>query len=315
VIAITTSEASRPRVVAPPGWSIGSTTGVPPGGETTVRVTRVPVGRDDTLESVAAREGARLAAELSGYQEESLERRATSAGEVLVRVYSTNGDEGLRRGLQVLAPTGAMATFEADSADGVLDSVAEAVAAFAFGAPRGLSGAYSVEELTALAELAGASSFPGTGRHVFESERERSAALRSLLARGTLRPDGDGRPAMEPLDERTIQTALAPDAVIDVERDGERCLVYVGPALAVAHSAGEQGVHLLEPLPTVLLRGTLRALAGIDARATGAGAPGRARLTRGGSAVGDVQWAAGEPAAELAARLDALAGSASGGSG
>ncbi len=314
MISVTTAEASRPRVVAPPGWTIGSTEVVSPGGETAVRVIRLDVGPEDTLEALAEREGARLAGELPGYQQESLERRETSAGEVLVRAYSSNGRAELRHGLQVIASSGAMATLDATAAaNGVLDSVVEAVAAFAFGAPRGLSGAFSVEELTALAELAGAPAFPGTGEHGFESERERAAALRGLLARGTLRPDGAGRPVLEPLDERTVQTALSPNAVVDLERDGQRCLVYVGAELSVAHSAGGQGVHMLEPLPTVLLGRTLRALAGLGAGGTVS--PGRVRVIRSSEPDGEAQWGAGEPASEVSARLNALAATASGGAG
>ena len=132
------------------------------------RVIRLDVGPEDTLEALAEHEGARLAGELPGYQQESLERRETSAGEVLVRAYSSNGRAELRHGLQVIASSGAMATLDAAAAaNSVLDSVVEAVAAFAFGAPRGLSGAYGVEELTALAELAGASLFSGTGDYAF----------------------------------------------------------------------------------------------------------------------------------------------------
>jgi hypothetical protein len=307
VISITTAEASRPRVVAPPGWTIGSTEVVSPSGGTTVVITRLPRGPGDSLEARAEREGARLAAELPGYRQESLERRETPAGEVLVRTYSLQRAGEPSRQVQILAASGASATLDAAAADSELDAAVDAVADFAFGAPRGLSGSYSVEELTALAELAGAAVFPGTGEHAFESERERGAALRALLARGTLRPGADGRMALEPLDERTVETALRPKAVVDVERgEDERCLVYVGAELVVAHSAGGQGVHQLEPLPVVLLGTTLRALAGLGGAAE-AGSPGRARVVRESRRDGEVSWGAGEPAAEVAARLEALA--------
>ena len=118
---------------------------------------------------------------------------------------------------------------------------------------------------------------------------------------------------MEPLDERTVQTALSPNAVVDIERDGQRCLVYVGAELSVAHSAGGQGVHMLEPLPTVLLGRTLRALAGLGTGVTVSA--GHVRVIRGSEQDGDARWGAGEPASDVSARLDALAAAASGGAG
>jgi hypothetical protein len=310
VISISIAEAARPRAVAPPGWSIGAVEVVAPGGRGRVVVTRLPVDRGDSIESLAEREGARLASELPGYRQESLERRETPDGEVVVRTYSSDGEP--KRAIQLLAASGASASLDGVATDGLLDAAVEAVAAFSFGAPRGLSGAYAVEELTALAELAGAASFPGTGGHAFESERERGAAVRGLLARGTLRPAAGGRPVLEPLDERTIQAALRPQAVVEVERGSERCLIYVREGLAVAHSAGAQGVHVLEPVPAVLLGATLRTLAGLRSGARETSAQGRARIIGEENEGREVAWGAGEPAAALGDRLQALAAAVNG---
>jgi hypothetical protein len=315
MIAVSTAEAARPRVVAPPGWTVSATELVPPGGTAPVSVRRLPGGPGATLDELAETERARLAAELPGFAEDSLERRSTRRGEVLVRSYSWEANGSRRRGRQLIGAGGAAATFdEGMLPDAALDNLAQAIAGFAFHAPDGVSGTYSVEELTALAELAGADSFPGTGPHRFESDRERAAALRALLARGTLRPGDQGAPRMEPLDERTVRTALQPDVALDVRVGPRRCAVYVGGELAVAHSAGAQGVHKLEPLPTALLGGALRAICGLAGGATAAASDGRVAVL-GGADVAEVTWSAGDDAGEVAGRLDALAAALRGASG
>ena len=264
MISISFAEAARPRLVAPPGWAVSAARLLAPGGGPAIELVPLALEAEETLSSSAARAGDQLARELPGYEEYSLEERRTRAGTVLVRSYGWDEAGRPRRGFQLFGPGGVLATLP-ESEESRLAEVAEVVGAFAFAAPHGLSGAFSVEELTALAEEQGAGSFPGTGDHAFASERERAAARRALLARGTLQAGSNGKAALGPLDERTVATALRPNAVIQIEVSppggaAERCLIYAGGSVSVAHSAGAEGVHRLEAVPTALLQTVLRAL-------------------------------------------------------
>src|SRR3954468_23511454 len=79
---------------------------------------------------------------------------------------------------------------------------------------------YSVEELTAIAELAGLGSFPGTGEHVLEQPRERQAARRALVARGTVSAGPGGALAFEQAERALLGCALRPGAVLSVAHGG-----------------------------------------------------------------------------------------------
>ena len=239
MISISFAEAARPRLVAPPGWAVSAARLLAPGGGPVIELVPLALDGGETLSSAAARAGDELARELPGYREHSLEERETRGGTVLVRSYGFEAAGQSRRGVQIFGPGGVLATLS-EPDESRLAEVAEVVGAFAFAAPHGLSGAFSVEELTALAEEQGASSFPGTGEHAFASERERAAARRALLARGTLQAGSNGKAGLGPLDERTVATALRPNAVIRIEVSqpggaAERCLIYTGGSVSGAH--------------------------------------------------------------------------------
>jgi hypothetical protein len=73
-------------------------------------------------------------------------------------------------------------------------------------------------------------------------------------------------------------------------------------------------VHVLEPLPTVLLGSTLHALAGLAPGAAPTTSAGSARVIRGSTPGAQAEWGAGDSATDVAARLDELTVAASGSS-
>jgi hypothetical protein len=116
---------------------------------------------------------------------------------------------------------------------------------------------YGVDELTAVAEIVGASAFPGVGEAPFSelSGEGRDAALRSarrsLLAHGVLTIDDDGVLQIPPPHSELFRVAFAPALVMNAEhrrRDSiETRAYYALPEVAVEHSVAVGGVHRLEP--------------------------------------------------------------------
>ena len=136
---------------------------------------------------------------------------------------------------------------------------------------------YSVEELSAIAELAGLGSFPGTGEHLLEQPRERQAARRALVARGTVGAGPDGTLAIEPGERALLGCALRPGAVLSVAhaRGGAvtTSLVYVTRELSVLHAEEADGVHRLAAFPTAMLPRRVAALAHLSSRDSTGGEP------------------------------------------
>jgi len=110
---------------------------------------------------------------------------------------------------------------------------------------------YSVEELTALAELHGARRFPGV-QYTFSDSAARLGAHRALTARGTLRP-GDGALSLDPLDKWLIDLALTPAATVTIDHQNDavssRSTLFVGSA-CLLHTPLVAGVHRLTAVPT-----------------------------------------------------------------
>ena len=137
---------------------------------------------------------------------------------------------------------------------------------------------YSTAELTALAEVAGGTSFPGTGEHTFASPEVREAAERALVARGTIRGvDGEGRAHLDPVEARLVNISMRPETVISVEhRDAAgtgRMLLYITADGAVAHHASDSGIHRLESVPPSLVGATVGRFTGIEERTPAPDAP------------------------------------------
>lgn len=128
---------------------------------------------------------------------------------------------------------------------------------------------YSVEELTALAELHGAPGFPGV-EHAFPNSSARLSAHRALTARGTLRPGGDGVYGLDPLDLRLIGLALAPLSTVTVDYQGDvgsiRRTLYVGSEVSLLRTPTIAGVHRLTAVPTTRLGALLGELTQLHER-------------------------------------------------
>ena len=123
---------------------------------------------------------------------------------------------------------------------------------------------YGADELLAVAELLGASAFPGVDeRAVGTSDEARDASLRSarrsLLARGVLEIDDDGVLRITPPHALLFRVALAPAAVVSAEyrRRGriEGCSYYLLPDVSVEHSAAIGNVHRLDSMETTAVLG------------------------------------------------------------
>jgi hypothetical protein len=157
---------------------------------------------------------------------------------------------------------------------------------------------YSVDELAAVAELAGLRSFPGTGGGRLAGERERLAARRALAARGTVRETADGRLGVGPAEWQLLGPALAPTAALDVEfrADGvlRRALVSWTRSTSVAQTVVRTGVVRFTGFPSPLLEGWISVFTGLD-RSDQHGA-GTVRVLRRGEhrIVGhELRWHAG----------------------
>src|SRR4051794_2536628 len=136
---------------------------------------------------------------------------------------------------------------------------------------------YSVEELSAIAELAGLGSFPGTGEHLLEQPRERQAARRALVARGTVSAAPQGTLAIAPGERALLGCALRPGAVLSVSRArggaADTALVYVTRQLSVLHAEEADGIHRLAAFPTAMLPRRVAALAELSERHRAGGDP------------------------------------------
>jgi len=119
-----------------------------------------------------------------------------------------------------------------------------------------LARTYSVEELTALAEIAGRPAFPAT-RHVFGSDAERTVARRALLARGTLELDGPDRLRLADSEARLILTPLRAAAAIAVEWRSAGAAqtfgIHLAANVSVLHEPAAGGLHRLTPVLTPLV--------------------------------------------------------------
>jgi hypothetical protein len=106
---------------------------------------------------------------------------------------------------------------------------------------------YGADDLSAIAELFGAPSFPGVEG---SGEAALRSARRSLLARGVLEIDDEAMLRVLPPHSILFRIALAPAAVVNAElRRGdsvETRSYYALPSVAVEHSVAIGRVHRLE---------------------------------------------------------------------
>jgi hypothetical protein len=119
---------------------------------------------------------------------------------------------------------------------------------------------YSVDELTAVAQLFGSPDFPGVGGEAFaeHSDSAREAALqsarRSLLARGVIGVAEDGQARMTGAHAALFGIALAPSVVCTAQHRvrgaAETRLYYARSDLSVEHSAVLGNVYRLRRVPT-----------------------------------------------------------------
>ena len=261
-----------PVSVAPPqGWAVSSTTltGLP--GDAKLVLERQKLDSEAAVDDLAAEHDHLLAGRIDGYVSQPLTTVASPTGRVLARRFQGETGSG---GYQVYAAgagVGAVATVTADElSDDDLHRIAQLLSTSVTPLAPTWARTYSVEELTALAELAGSKSFPGTGEYVLQNG-QRASARRALLARGTLaKPTADGRTPIDAVDARLVTTGLYPDAVITVvvRRAGreEQLLVYAAPGLSVAHRASPDGVHRLEGVPTAWVGAVVSRFARVEDR-------------------------------------------------
>jgi hypothetical protein len=124
---------------------------------------------------------------------------------------------------------------------------------------------YAADELLAVAELLGASAFPGLDEKAVggASDEARDASLRSarrsLLARGVLEIDDEGMLRITPPHGLLFRVALAPAAVVTAEYRPrgriEGRAYYMLPDVSVEHSAVVGNVHRLASLETASVLG------------------------------------------------------------
>jgi hypothetical protein len=118
-----------------------------------------------------------------------------------------------------------------------------------------MSGCYSAEELTAVAQVFGGPSFPDVDEAVFSGldadarEAAVRSARRSLLARGVVEIDDEGMLHVTPPHSVLFRVALAPAAIVNAELrrpdSVETRSYYALPAVAVEHSSEIGHIHRL----------------------------------------------------------------------
>ena len=268
------AEAGRPGILPPPGWTASGAELIASDGAASLVVAPLPT-EQESMDELAERERARLAATLPGFEAEAPRVVGDPAGEVVILPYSWQEDDGARHtDVRILASTGVAGTLSlhAPVPAQTVDAVASLVAVFGFDASGPLVRQYSTPELAALTELFGKPSFPGTGDFTLPSEPARLDARRALLARDILKVLGPGRFAMGPVDHALMSVALTANAVARVAhrrgRAEQRSQIYVGSELAVSHSSIPIGVHRLEPLPVGNLSHALAMLGELADRPT-----------------------------------------------
>ena len=131
---------------------------------------------------------------------------------------------------------------------------------------------FTVDELAALAELAGAPSFPGTGEHTLDDPARREAR-RALVRRGTVVGDGNGGIAIEPAQRAMLGCALGANAVLSVRRDGDVSLLHVRPSLTLEQRAAGAGRQRLVAFPTPMLPRRVATITGLAGATPGVGDP------------------------------------------
>ena len=269
-------------VVVPDGWRLASLQLDDPSGQATLDVT-VAAADGAGLDEFAAARAEEMANRLNDYASEAMHRPDLPGGEVLAHPFSWQPDVGPRlaqtalyRLVGGLAYVAVLTAAQAPTNEELV-RLAELVARLDV-THGDVVRDYSTAELTALAEIAGGTSFPGTGEHAFASPEARDAAERALVARGTIRGvDGEGRAHLDPVEARLVSVAMHPDMVISVEHRNAggtgRMLLYVTPGGAVAHHASESGIHRLESVPPSLVGAMVGRFTGIVERTAATDAP------------------------------------------
>jgi hypothetical protein len=137
------------------------------------------------------------------------------------------------------------------------------------------SDTFAVEELTVLAELFGASRFPGVPDvHAGLPQQAREAALRSawrgLVARGVVEAAANGGPALAGHYLDLVAVPLTAELVVAVERrDREQTYVrhfYAQPTTSVEHSLATTGIHRLTLFPTTELAARILEFSALEKR-------------------------------------------------
>jgi hypothetical protein len=267
-------------VAMPGSWSVASIELVDPGRAWISVAATVADG--ETLEAIATRHEAGLRGRLPGYQ--AGETQSVDDGAMAIRRYRWQADgapETLEQAT-IYRLAGevmyvAMLSGPAAASPEAVEAARQIVGSLSASSADVVRN-YSVDELTALAELGGRPSFPGTGGHVFADDAARTAARAALLARGSiLGVDNERRTFLAPTDARLVATVLQSKAVIDVEhhrgRSAERVLIHIGPHESVTQVAGAAGVHRFESVPTVAVADWVALMTEIGMRSTPAGEP------------------------------------------
>jgi hypothetical protein len=246
-------------VSAPRGWTTERLVLADPSGAVRLAVTIEASAAPDGAAVAAARADA-MSTAFPGYREEALRTLAVGPTEVVVRRYSWAAEDQPRAtNAQLYRAGGGRAIIGTLGSLTDLPEAAEQIAARLLAGlelredPGVRSFGYTTSELTALAELLGAGVFPGTGEHRFATAAERSEARRALMARGSVRQDAEGRPAISAAERPLLEIALRPRAAFSAERrrDGreEQRVFYAARTMSVAHVEAA-GVHWLTVFPT-----------------------------------------------------------------
>lgn len=135
-----------------------------------------------------------------------------------------------------------------------------------------LAARYTVDELTAIAELAGAAVFPGTG-DVRLGDEQRAEARRSLVQRGTILGDGNGGITIAAPERALFTCALGAAAVLEVRHGMRSALLHVTAPLTLEQSADEDGWQRLAAFPSAMLPRRLAALTHLAAGTPATGEP------------------------------------------
>jgi hypothetical protein len=270
-------------VSAPQGWTTERLVLADPSGAVRLAVTVEASAAPDGAAVAAARADA-MGSAFPGYREEALRTLAVGPTEVVVRRYSWAAEDQPRvTNAQLYRAGGGRAIVGTLGSLTDLPEAAEQIAARLLAGlelredPGVRSFGYTSSELTALAELLGAGEFPGTGEHRFATAAERSEARRALTARGSVRQDAEGRPAISAAERPLLEIALWPRTAFSAERrrDGreERRAFYAARTMSVAHAVSGAGVHYLTVFPTRELEARLLGFLELRARPVGAREP------------------------------------------